>query len=208
MTMTSFFDLSTLKFPNWYEVAVQQLATEYCDRGHHLLIKKDYIDAIAAYEVAIECNPKLGLAYSGVARAEYQLGNYQSALMMINLAIGCDAQIDFYYQRALVTKALNEDEFELCEPAPPRAARNLAQTIEPRTLEDRRALANFDRHIELYPQDPYGYCYRGMCYEILGEYVLAGDDFERAIALKPDESLFHHAQGRTQEQLGSLSAMA
>ncbi len=202
--MTSFFDLSTLKFPDWYEVAVQELATEYCTRGYNFLTAKEYIEARSAYQVAIECNPKLGLAYSGVARAEYQLGNYQAALVMVNLALECDTQLDFYYQRALVTKALNEDEFELLEPAPPRTSRKLGEITHHRTQEDRCALASFDRHIESYPHDPYGYCYRGMCYEILGEYLLACDDFERAISLKPDESLFHHARGRTHEHLDNL----
>jgi tetratricopeptide (TPR) repeat protein len=68
------------------------------------------------------------------------------------------------------------------------------------------ALASFDRQIELDPEDPHGYCYRGICYTQLKEYSRALDDFNIALKLKPGEPVFHHARGRTYQKLGNLSA--
>jgi tetratricopeptide (TPR) repeat protein len=221
MIMRSSSDLSTSDFPDWDGVAIENLAVEYCKRGENQLEAKEYTQARSAYRIAIECSPKLTIAHSGMARANYHLGNYQAALVSINIAIAgadgkpfdCDAQIDLYYQRALITKALNDEHTDVADfpaifsPSPP----DLAQERSPQfdlvdSDNERLALANFDRHIDAHPEDPDGYCYRGMCYDRLEHYLLALADFDRAIALKPRESLFHHARGRTYRSIGNFGA--
>jgi tetratricopeptide (TPR) repeat protein len=209
MIMRSSSDLSTSDFPDWDGVAIENLAVEYCKRGENQLEAKEYTQARSTYRIAIECSPKLAIAHSGMARANYHLGNYQAALVSINLAIDCDAQIDFYYQRALITNALNDQDSGVADfdrifsPSPPESS-------PPRELVDsaneQLALANFDRHIDAHPEDPQGYCYRGMCHDRLEHYLLALADFDRAIALKPRESLFHHARGRTHRSIGNFAA--
>lgn len=53
-------------------------------------------------------------------------------------------------------------------------------------------------------RNPYEYCYRGICYDRLKQYALALADFDRAIALKPEEALFYHVRGHTHQQLGNF----
>jgi tetratricopeptide (TPR) repeat protein len=209
MIMRSSSDLSTSDFPDWDGVAIKNLAVEYCKRGENQIEAKEYTQARSAYRIAIECNPKLAIAHSGMARANYHLGNYQAALVAINTAIDCDARIDFYYQRALITKALNDEDVadfeQIFTPSPPDSAQSPQSELVNSDLEH-LALTNFDRHIEAHPEDPDGYCYRGMCYDRIGQYLLALADFDRAIVLKPRESLFHHARGRTYRSVGNFAA--
>jgi tetratricopeptide (TPR) repeat protein len=213
MIMRPSSDLSTSDFPEWDGVAIENLAVEYCKRGENQIEAKHYTQARSAYRIAIECSPKLAIAHSGMARANYHLGNYQAALVSINIAIDCDAQIDFYYQRALITKALNNEDTDVADfqaifsPSPPDLAQ--PQSSQPELVDsdnEQLALANFDRHIDAHPEDPHGYCYRGMCYDRLEHYLLALADFDRAIALKPEIALFYHARGRTHRNIGNFAA--
>jgi tetratricopeptide (TPR) repeat protein len=213
MIMRPSANLSTSDFPDWDGVAIENLAVEYCKRGENQIEAKDYTQARSAYQIAIECSPKLAIAHSGMARSNYHLGNYQAALLSINIAIDCDARIDFYYQRALITKALNDEEDRVVTdfhlvlvPSPPERTDPQADRREVDIDNEQLALANFDRHIDTHPEDPHGYCYRGMCYDRLEHYLLALADFDRAIALKPRESLFHHARGRTYRSVGNFAA--
>jgi tetratricopeptide (TPR) repeat protein len=209
MIMRSSSDLPTSDFSDWDRVAIENLAVEYCKRGENQIEAQEYTQARSAYRIAIECSPKLAIAHSGMARVNYHLSDYQAALVSINIAIDCDARIDFYYQRALITKALNDEDLDIADfeqiftPSSP----DLAQRSPQRELVDcDNELANFDRHIEAQPEDPYGYCYRGMCYDRLEHYLLALADYDRAITLKPRESLFHHARGRTYRSVGNFAA--
>jgi tetratricopeptide (TPR) repeat protein len=213
MIMRPSSDLSTSDFPDWDGAAIANLAVEYCKRGENQIEAKEYTQARSAYRIAIECSPKLAIAHSGMARAHYHLGNYQAALVSINVAIDCDAQTNFYYQRALITKALNDEDLDVTDvraifsPSPPDLAQERSSCDDLVDSDNERlALANFDRHIDSHPEDPDGYCYRGMCYDRLEHYLLALADFDRAIALKPRASLFHHARGRTYRNIGNFAA--
>jgi tetratricopeptide (TPR) repeat protein len=146
------------------------------------------------------CNPKLAIAHRGFAQANYHLHHYSAALIEIDLAILLQSGvinedraelIDCYYQRALIAKALQDYEQVLADcqqifnldPCH-QAARVLNIDALVKTKNYQIALSNFDRHIALFPQDPQGYCYRGICYEQLQEDTLAIADFDTAIALK------------------------
>ena len=129
------FDFATPNLPTPDErTKLSQLAIASCEHGRNLLEAREYAQAKSAYQVAIECDPKLAIAHSGLARVNYHLREDLAALVAINIAIESDdARTDFYHQRALA-------------------------------------------------------------------------DFDRAIALKPQEALFHHARGRTYQQLGNFPA--
>jgi Tfp pilus assembly protein PilF len=49
----------------------EKLAIEYCEHGRNLLEAREYTQAKSSYQVAIECDPKSSIAYSGLARTNY-----------------------------------------------------------------------------------------------------------------------------------------
>jgi Tfp pilus assembly protein PilF len=49
----------------------EKLALEYCEHGRNLLEAREYTQAKSSYQVAIECDPKSSIAYSGLARTNY-----------------------------------------------------------------------------------------------------------------------------------------
>ncbi len=192
----------------------EKLAFGYCEHGRNLLEAREYTQAKSNYLVAIECDPRSSIAYSGLARTNYHLHDYAAALVAINIAIESDdTRTDFYHQRALISKCLNDYHQVLADckiilARSPRhqAARGLQSIALVKTKNYQVALLDFDRHIEVYPQDPYGHCYRGICYDRLNQPDRALADFNRAISLKPQEAVFHHARGRTYQQLGKFPA--
>ena len=193
-------------------ITAQDLALKYCDRGSKSLAAKNYAQARSAYKIAIEWNPKLAIAYSGIAQVCECSQDYEGGLVAYDLAIGCDpTQLDFYYQRALVNKQLKNyfqvlaDCKSVLEADPDRPLVRWLYAVALVKLENYQvALINLERHIEDYPQDPNGYCYRGICYERLERLPQALADFDRAIALQSNQSVFHHARGRTRQKLGDL----
>lgn len=199
-----------------------QLAIEYCQHGSQLLVAKEYIQAQSAYQFATVCNPKSAIAHSGFAQANYYLHNYSIALVEIDLAIllqNSEAQEDrsksikFYYQHALIAKALQDytqvliDCQQIFNRDPQHQAAQVLNALAlVKTKNYQLALSSFNLQIALYPQDPQGYCYRGICYEQLQEYKLALANFDIALSLKPGDAIFHHARGRTHQQLGDFAA--
>ncbi|WP_373542765.1 tetratricopeptide repeat protein [Chamaesiphon sp.] len=191
-------------------ITAQDLALKSCRRGSKSLAAKDYARARSAYKIAVEWNPKLAIAHSGMAQVCDIIQDYEGALVAWNLAIQCDpAELDFYYQRALVNKILKNyfqvlaDCKHILAQAPDRPLVRWLYAVALVKLENyQAALANLDRHIEEYPQDPNGYCYRGICRERLEQFPDALADFDRAIALQPNQPVFHHARGRTRQKLG------
>jgi tetratricopeptide (TPR) repeat protein len=193
-------------------ITAQDLALKYCERGSKSLAAKDYAQARSSFKIAVEWNPKLAIAHSGTAQICYQIQDYEGALLAWDLAIGLDPhQIEFYYQRALVHKALKNhyqilaDCKRILERSPEHpSARWLNAVALVKTENYQVALLSLDRHIEAYPQDPNGYCYRGICYERMDKLPQAMADLDRAIALKANQPVFHQARGRTRQKLGDL----
>ncbi len=199
-------NLSTSDLPEWNETTQAELAELYYQLGERLLAAKNYDRAKSAYQIAIEYQPNLASAYDGIARVECLLGEYRAALVAIDTAIFYHARIDYYYQRTLVIQSLTDRGLTAEGQQIDRVPQNSLDWQLNELEFDRLALANFDRYIEAHPQDPDGYCYRGMYYDRLEHYLLALADFDRAIALKPQEPLFHHARGGTYQKIGNFSA--
>jgi tetratricopeptide (TPR) repeat protein len=191
----------------------KDLALKYCERGKKSLAAKDYAQARSSYKIAIEWHPQLAVAHSGIAEVLYEIQDYESALSAWDLAIQYDStQLDYYYQRALVNKILKNyyqvlaDCKYILERAPDRVSARWLNAVALVKVEHYQlALASLDAHIADYPQDPNGYCYRGICYERLEQLPQALADLERAIALQPGQPVFHHARGRTRQKLGDFA---
>ena len=199
--------------PDAPSITAQDMALKSCRRGSKSLAAKDYARARSAYKIAIEWNPKLAIAHSGMAQVCEIVQDYEGALGAWNLAIQCDPQqLDFYYQRALVNKILKNyfqvlaDCKRILEHSPDRPLVRWLYAVALVKLENYQvALTNLDRHIEEYPQDPNGYCYRGICRERLEQLPDALADFDRAIAIQSHQSVFHHARGRTRQKMGDFN---
>jgi tetratricopeptide (TPR) repeat protein len=194
-------------------VTGRDFALQYCERGRKSLAAKDYAQARSAYKIAVEWDARLAIAHSGLAQVYTQVQDYENALLEWDLAIGIDrSQIDFYYQRALLSKLLKNYYQVLADcklilerdPHHP-SARWLNAVALVKTENYQIALFNLNQHINAYPQDPNGYCYRGICYERMDQFTEALTDLDRAIALRPYQPVFHHARGRTRQQLGDLA---
>jgi tetratricopeptide (TPR) repeat protein len=193
-------------------ITAQDLAVKYCERGSNSLALKDYAQARSAYKVAIEWNPRLAIAHSGMAQVCYDVKDYEGALIAWDLAIDCDSnQLNFYYQRAVVNKALKNyyqvlaDCKRILAQAPDHPSAGWLNAVALVKTENYQiALVDLDRHIQTYPQDPNGYCYRGICYERLEKFPQALANFDRAIALQANHPTFHHARGRTRQKAGDL----
>ena len=188
------------------------LALKYCARGCKSLAAKDYAQARSAYKIAIEWNPQLAIAHSGMATICHHCQDYEGALAAWDLAIGYDpAPLDFYYQRALVNKALKNyyqvlaDCKKILEQVPDHPSAGWLNAVSLVKIENYQlALPSLTQHIKTYPRDPNGYCYRGICYERLAKFTSALTDFDRAILLQPNQPTFHHARGRNRQKLGDL----
>ncbi len=192
-------------------VTARDLALQYCERGRKSLAAKDYAQARSAYKVAIEWDANLAIAHSGNAQVYQQIQDYEAALLAWDTAIKCDpTQIDFYYQRALINKTLKNHYQVLvdCKYILERGAHPSARWLNAVALVKLEnyqiALVSLDRHIEDYPQDPNGYCYRGICSERLDKLPQALADLDRAIALQAGQPVFHHARGRARQKSGDL----
>jgi tetratricopeptide (TPR) repeat protein len=193
-------------------VTARDLALQYCERGRKSLAAQDYAQARSAYKVAIEWDANLAIAHSGSAQVYQQIQDYEAALLAWGAAIECDpTQLDFYYQRALINKTLKSYYQVLvdCKYILERVAHPSARWLNAVALVKLEnyqiALASLDRHIEDYPQDPNGHCYRGICYERLEKLPQALADLDRAISLQAGQPVFHHARGRARQKSGDLA---
>jgi tetratricopeptide (TPR) repeat protein len=156
----------------------------------------------------------LASEHNEFAHTSYQLRNYPAALEAIDRAIAyAPDRTDFYYQRALIANALNNQQQVIADcqqilnlSPQHQAAQRLAAIALLKTKNYREALTKFDRYIESYPQDAHGYCYRGICHDRQQAYSHAIVDFNLALDLKPQEARFYHARGNTHQQLGNFSA--
>ena len=202
--------LSTESLSN---MSAQELASIYYNHGQNSIEAHEYDQARSSYHIAVECDPKMAIAYLGLARAHYHLQDYEGALVACDRAIESDPlQVNFYYQRALVNKVLKNysqvlpDCRRVLESEPHhQAARWLNAVALVKTGNYQVALFNLNQHIDFFPEDSSAYCYRGICHERLEKFSLAIADFDRAIQLKPTQSTFYHARGRVYQQLDDLS---
>ncbi len=199
--------------PASVSVTAKDMALQYCKSGSKSLAAKNYAQARSAYKVAIEWDGGLANAHAGLAEVLSQVQDYDGALVELDLAIRLDrTQLEYYYQRALVSKLLKNYYQVLADckwilerdPEHP-SARWLNAVALVKTENYHIALLNLNKHIGTYPQDPNGYCYRGICYERLEQFAEALADLDLAISMQPNQPVFHHARGRARQRLGDMT---
>ncbi len=142
---------------------------------------------------------------------------HRSNKIFSKIGVRYRAQVDFYYQRTLIIKALKNEKIVLAtahsksEPSPENSINCQFNELE----FDRLALVNFDRYIDARPQDPDGYCYRGMysVYDNRGEIKRlsselqpARADYERASDLNPQFVAAYFHRGIVRMELGNVDA--
>jgi tetratricopeptide (TPR) repeat protein len=69
--------------------------------------------------------------------------------------------------------------------------------------EYERAIEDYDRAIDIDPDDALAYNDRGVAYFALGEYERAIEDYDRAIEIDPDFDLPYYGRGFAHKQLGN-----
>jgi tetratricopeptide (TPR) repeat protein len=195
-------------------ITSKDLALKYCGWGDKSFAAKDYEQAKSAYHIAIKWDAQLAIVYAKLAQTYDRLQDYQSALVMWTRAIEIDPhEINFYCQRVLLHKFFKNykgvlgDCRRILEQLPHHAsARWLNATALVKLEKYQVAIFSLNQHINVYPEDPNGYCYRGICYERLDKFDRALADFDRAISLQPNQSVIYHARGRTYQRLGEFQA--
>ncbi len=141
-----------------YNEAVKRLsARDWFEKGFALEKAGRNQEAIEAYSMAIELDPKDAVAYSSRADAYRALKNYQRAISDYTLAIGFDPKFALYYSsRADVYEAVGNYQ---------------------------QAKNDLTKAIQLEPNDPWHYFNRGKTNFKLNNHRQAIDDFRRIIHL-------------------------
>ena len=136
------------------------LAPIYCKRGRAYDALKNYHQAIADFERALELDPSYTYALSSRGWAFYWVQDYQRAFADFNRALELDPNDAFaYYRRGWAYTQL----------------KNYQQ-----------AIVDFDRALELDPNNAWAYSGRGWVYRHLKEYQQAIVDFNHALELDPN----------------------
>ncbi len=158
--------------------------------------KGDYETAIAAFNVAIERNPRLVPAYNFRGNSYRMMNKFDLALADFNKAVQlAPAEAGGYYHRGLVYLARKEYQ-QAIEDFSATVKRNptYAPAFSNRGVSYRylgqidKAFADFDESVRLAPKESTAYVVRGYSFSIKGEYAKAVADFNQAIAVEPDNS--------------------
>jgi len=154
--------------------------------------------AIRELDRAIELRPDVGRYYDARGLAYFRLGEFEAAIQDFSqvLELGEDARA--YYNRAVARQKIVEMRDDL---APQEVDMLLGQAIE-----------DYNKAIELSPQDADVLYNRGNAHLGRQEYQEAIDDYTRAIALNPDEAepyfnravAFEHIGGSRYSDEGGL----
>jgi len=176
-------------------------ATQWFEKGNDYQGKKDFNNAIVAYNNAIELNPQeakiynnRGLVYSSKGQDEVALADFNKAIELNPL------EAMFYCNRALVYLwrghiSIDKSQYDVAFADFNKAIELNPQLINPyfgRGLaylsqgQYNVALADFNKAIELNPQFGATYISRGNVYQSQGQYYLAFADFNKAIELNPE----------------------
>ena len=141
------------------------------DEAWKLRVNKQYDAAFAAYNEAIQLNPKSAKAYNGRGLVYSDTKQYGKAIEDYNRAIAIAAGTDYtspYVNRGLVYN--DNGEYD-------------------------RAIADYNRAIAIDPNDSSAYNNRGIAYDYKGQYDRAITDFNRAIEIDPNNSFAYNNRG-------------
>ena len=174
---------------------------------------KQYKQAIADYNTAIDLDPKYARAYNNRGVAYDALGQYEQAIADYNTAIELDHDplARPYNNRGWAYRNLGQYERAIedyntaidLDPEYATAYNNRGNTY--RRLEDyEAALADYGRAIELNPDNARFYNSRGIVYEKEKQFTLAIADYQEALKLDPDYYYAHNNLAGCYLALGQL----
>ena len=133
------------------------------------IIKRQWDEAIAECDKALEINHKFAMAYIDRGIAYVGKREYGRAIADFNKAIEINPRLPgFYLSRGIVYSYKGEYD---------------------------KAISDFDKAIDLNPKGAMGYYSRGLSYQGKGEYDKAISDFDKAIDLNPKEAMFYRSRG-------------
>jgi tetratricopeptide (TPR) repeat protein len=145
------------------------LAPIYSRRGNTYLSFKDYQQAIADFDRALELDPNFAFAYRNRGWAYYWLKEYQRAFADFNHTLELDPNDPYaYYRRGWAYARLKDYQ---------------------------QAIADFDRALELEPNFSWAHCGRGWAYYDQKDYQRALVDFNRALELDPNYTFASNGRG-------------
>ncbi|MES0349847.1 MAG: tetratricopeptide repeat protein, partial [Desulfobacteria bacterium] len=145
------------------ETAIHHFKADGC------IIKRQWDEAIAECDKALEINHKFAMAYIDRGIAYVGKREYGRAIADFNKAIEITPGLPgFYLSRGIVYSYKGEYD---------------------------KAISDFDKAIELNPKGAMGYYSRGLSYQGKGEYDKAISDFDKAIELNPKEAMFYKSRG-------------
>ncbi|HEC56454.1 MAG TPA: tetratricopeptide repeat protein [Candidatus Syntrophoarchaeum butanivorans] len=110
-----------------------------------------------------------------LGNALYKQKNFENSIKAYSTSLGLNEHAKAYYNRGLVYA--EQEKYD-------------------------EAIKDFDKAIELNPDDAEAYHNRGIAYTKLGEYDEAIKDFDKAIELNPDDAEAYHNRGNAYARLG------
>ncbi|MBW1769819.1 MAG: tetratricopeptide repeat protein [Deltaproteobacteria bacterium] len=133
------------------------------------IIERQWDEAIAECDKALEINHKFAMAYIDRGIASVGKREYGRAISDFNKAIEINPTLPgFYLSRGIVYSYKGEYD---------------------------KAISDFDKTIDLNPKAAMGYYSRGLACQGKGEYDKAISDFDKAIGLNPKEAMFYRSRG-------------
>jgi len=185
-------------------------AMTWYERGNTLYYQKRYLEALRAYEKAIELDPNLALARNGEGTALECLGRYNEALQAQNKAIELDPNLAEawsgkgnaleYLERYNEALRAYERAIEL-DPNLAEAWSGKGNAFWGQNRYD-EALRTYERAIELNPNLAEAWSGRGVILSEQGKYDEAIKYCDEAIALEPDVGVYWNNKGNALNGIG------
>ena len=175
----------------------------YIDQGNAYAEAGQHEQALAACNQALELNPQSAMAYYRRAYLFQSVGQYEDAIADFTRAAEIDPHHAIYGDRAIAYMTIYQSKQSFAQNSlSPYVAQEAEEII---TL----AIADFDRAVELAPEDAANYSNRGLAYKILGQYERAIEDYNQAIQLNPEYTGAYFGRGNAYQELSDhVSAIA
>ena len=177
-------------------------AHTYYNSGIAKLELKQYNDAIADFDEAIQLKPDYAIAYVARGLVKYKVGQYESAIADYDTAIQLKLGDAIAYKaRGLVKYKVGQYESAIVDYdtaiqlKPDDTVYYWRGEAKAALGEYNAAIADYDASIQLKPDETNTYAKRGLAYGRIGEYNAAIADYDTAIQLKPDYAIAYVRRG-------------
>ena len=151
------------------EIARENLAMTYYNRGNAYREIKQHEKAIEDYNKAIELNPKYAMAYNNRGNAYREIKQHERAIEEYNKAIELNPNLAMAYNNRGVA---------YCE-----------------IKQHERAIEEYNKAIELNPNLAMAYNNRGIAYREIKQHEKAIEDYNKAIELNPKYAWAYNNRG-------------